>query len=196
MKKTFLFGKIAYFGGPMRTFPVHVTMELRREGDKEIPIVDKATGDRKVTCRTPAYLELSIAGTIYYPGRRDIACSGQCLNDIAEFRDQLSFPERFDEIYALWKKWHLNGLHAGTPEQDAAVDEWLAAGNKYDYTAACEMLKEKGLYEVNYTGLSTSRRYENEPYTYGSGWLVRELPDDVLHQVHRLFKTPQMEVTI
>lgn len=77
-------------------------------------------------------------------------------------------------------------MHAGTPEQEAAIEEWKAAGNKFDYTAACNMLKEKGLYEVNYTGLSTGRRYNDELYRYGQAWLIQELPGNVLIQVEHL----------
>ena len=84
------------------------------------------------------------------------------------------------KIYKIWKRWHLNGLHAGTPEQEAAIEEWKASGNRYEYSAACEELKRRGLYTVNFTGLSVGRRYDNEPYTYGHGWIVQELPGDVL----------------
>ncbi len=45
------------------------------------------------------------------------------------------------------------------------------------------MLKEKGLCEVNYTGLSTGKIYDNEPYEYGHAWLVETLPPEVEKEV-------------
>ena len=74
-------------------------------------------------------------------------------------------------------------MKAGTPEQEAKVKEWLADGHKYDYSAVCDMLKECGLYEVEYTGLACGKRYDHEPYKYGHGWIVKELPDDVIEFV-------------
>ena len=35
------------------------------------------------------------------------------------------------EVYDLWSKYHLNYLHAGTPEQERAVDNWEKKGNSY-----------------------------------------------------------------
>ena len=108
------------------------------------------------------------------------------MDEIYKYRKQLSEPELFNEIYGLWKKYHLNGMHAGTPEQEAAIKEWETAGNRYDYKAACEMLKKINLYEVNYTGASVGRMYNNEPYKYGQAWLIQELPGNVLLRIEHL----------
>lgn len=188
MKKTFNFGKIAYSGKAKRNL-VTVDVELRKRGGETTFTIDRKTGEKTITGKTPAYLELSICGCIWNSRQTNIECGGQCLDTIAEYRDQLEDPEVFDELYSLWKNYHLNGMHAGTPEQEAAVEAWKSAGNKYEYRAACEMLKACGLYEVNYTGLSVGRRYENEPYKYGHGWLVRELPGPVLLRVEHILST-------
>lgn len=186
MKKTFKLGKIAYTNANRKANEVEVTMELRKRGGEDTFIIDRKTGEKTIIGKTPRYVELSICGNIWNARRSHAVCSGQCLDTIAEYRDQLSEPEVFDELYRLWKGYHLNGMHAGTPEQEAAIEEWKAAGNRYDYTAACEMLKERGLYEVNYTGLSVGRRYENEPYKYGHAWLVQELPGKVLLRIEHM----------
>lgn len=186
MKKTFNFGKIAYTNANRKANPVTVDVRLERKGGEQTFIIDRATGERTVTGRTPSYVELSICGDIWNTRNTDIVCGGQCLDTIAEYRDQLEEPELFDTIYDLWRKYHLNGMNAGTPEQEQAIAEWEAQGNKYEYSAACKMLKECGLYEVNYTGISVGRRYENEPYKYGHGWIVNELPGDVLLKVEHM----------
>ena len=133
---------------------------------------------------TPKYSELSICATVYNTKRTDCIMGGQCLESInREFRSQLKDVALWDKIYSLWKNYHLNGMHAGTPEQEKAIEEWESEGHTFDYKSICEMLKEKGLYEVNYTGLSTGRVYDNEPYTYGHAWLVETLPPEVETEV-------------
>ncbi len=185
MKRTFHLGRIAY-SGHKKVNPVDVTVELERKGGEEIFTIDRKTGEKTITGQTPRYYELSICGNVWNGNHRHILAGGQCLDTIAQYRAELNDPAFFNELYALWKKYHLNGMHAGTPEQETAVEEWKAAGNQYDYTAACEMLKARGLYQVNYTGLSVGRRYENEPYRYGQAWLIQELPDEVLSRVRYL----------
>ena len=53
----------------------------------------------------------------------------------------------------------------------------------YNYKTVCEYLKNINLYEVKYTGLSVGRKYDNELYKYGTGWLVREIPNDVIKRI-------------
>ena len=48
------------------------------------------------------------------------------------------------------------------------------------------MLKEKGLYEVMFTGITCGRRYDNEPYKYGHGWIVQEIPEEDLNRIKEL----------
>lgn len=197
----FDFGKVAY-NGNARDNLVEVDVELRKQGGEEVFTRHPTTREKMVTGKTPEYYELSITGAIRNRSGSDILCAGQCLDVIAD-RLKKSWRksdspakkkvwqeryERFLELYDYWKKYHLNGMHAGTPEQEAAIEEWKAAGNEYDYAEACEELKRRGLFEVNYTGLSVGRRYENEPYRYGTAWLVQELPPEVISRVEYLIR--------
>ena len=114
---------------------------------------------------------------------------GQCLDSINEdFRDQLQNVELWDEIYNLWKMYHLNGMHAGTPEQEQIVEDWENLGHRYDYDEVCDLLKSMGMYEVNYTGIGVGRIFNNEPYRYGTAWLVETLPMDVEQRVIELIR--------
>ena len=189
MQKTFNFGKIAYENPERRLNAVTVNAELRRCGGEPTFIIDRTTGEHTSTGTTPKYIELSICGEVWNRFHTDFLCGGQCLDTIAEYREQLDDVDTFDVLYSLWKEWHLNGMNAGTPEQETAVKAWEAEGNVYDYSAVCDMLKEKGLYEVNFTGISVGRRYNNEPYKYGTGWIVREIPGNVLIQIEHLLST-------
>lgn len=189
MQKTFRFGKIAYENPERRLNAVTVEAELRRCGGEPTFIIDRSTGKQIPVGTTPQYIELSICGEIWNRFHTDFLCGGQCLDTIAEYREQLDDVDTFDVLHSLWKEWHLNGMNAGTPEQEAAIKEWEADGSTYDYNAVCDMLKEKGLYEVNFTGISVGRRYNNEPYKYGTGWIVREIPGNVLIQIEHLLST-------
>jgi hypothetical protein len=73
-----------------------------------------------------------------------------------------------------WEEWHLNDMVAGSPKQQAAIKEWEAKGNKYEYTAICEMLKELGLH------IDESYIHDGKPYQYGTAWLSKELPNEVI----------------
>ena len=186
MKKTFNFGKIGCTNKTKRVNSAEITVELRRRGGEDTFTIDRKTGEKTITGKAPEYVELAICGSVWNARHTDVVMAGQCLDSIKKYRNQLSDPDLFDTIYSLWKNYHLNGMHAGTPEQEQAIKEWKAEGNRYEYTAVCEMLKRRGLYEVNYTGLSVGRRYDNEPYKYGHGWLVQELPGHVLLKVEHL----------
>ena len=152
MRKKINLGKIAYSGN-RKINPVTIEIELK-ETDK---------GYR-----------FTASGEVWNQTKTDCYCAGQCLDTIAK---RLRTPE-FMEIYRLWKLYHLNDMHAGTREQEAAIDAWKAEGNRYDYTAACEHLKSVGLYEVE---------HEGKPYKYGHGWLYWEIPAEDLEKIKALF---------
>lgn len=185
MKKTFNLGKINY-NGTGRRYPVKIDVELIKRGGEDVFYLEN--GKRVYTGeKTPEYYEFTASAMI---GQR---CGGQCLDSIARHSGDLEDRETFRTIYGWWKKYHLNGMHAGTPEQEKAVEEWKKAGNKYDYSAACEMLKERGLYEIPYTGLACGRKYSGELYRYGHGWLVQEIPADVLQSMICLLTGEKVE---
>lgn len=177
MKKVINFGKIDYNGSGRKNCPVTIELELRKKGGEEVFTLD-AEGKKKYTGEiTPVFYEFSVCGSIWNPSKTDIYCGGQCLDEIAEYiKDPL-----FIEIYDLWKKYHLNGLNAGTPEQEEAIQKM--GSRSYNYDTVCEYLKNIGLYEVNYTGLSVGRKYDNELYRYGTAWLVREIPKDIIKRI-------------
>lgn len=188
MKKRFDFGKVDYNCKGRKNHAVEVEVELRERGGE--PTFRYVDGVKEYTGETtPKYTEFSACAYVYNTKHTDIVMGGQCLDSINEdFRDQLQNVELWDEIYDLWKTYHLNGMHAGTPEQEALVEEWEAQGNRYDYTAVCEYLKSKGMYEVNHTGIGVGRIFNNEPYRYGTAWLVETLPMDVEQRVIKLLR--------
>lgn len=153
MKKTFNFGKIDYCGRGRKDCAVDVVVRLEESEKGE---------------------KLSICGDIWNRIHTDVYCGGQCLDTIKKF---LSDNELFMELYRFWKLYHLNDMHAGTPEQEAAIEEWKKQGNKFDYKKACEYLQAIGLYEVDLNG---------KPYKYGHAWLYQPIPESDLARIKEL----------
>ena len=180
-RKVFDFGKIDYMDRGRKDCPVSVTVELRECGGEKVVTRDgKSTGEH---CNK--YIEFSVCGDIWNHLHTDIYCGGQCLDKIAKY---VKSPV-FCQIYDFWKKYHLNCMHAGTPEQEKAVKEWEAEGNQYDYNAACEMLKKRGLYEVPLNcRLIGTRNADGMPYKYGHGWVIEDIPNDDLKKIICLCK--------
>lgn len=86
---------------------------------------------------------------------------GQCLDDINPYMDNTIWKI----IYRLWKEYHLNDLNAGTRKQDNILR--LEGLENAQYTDKVRALKANGLLVDN-------------GYTYGHGWLYREIPADDL----------------
>lgn len=190
MKHTFKLGKIATYG-TRKINAVEIVVELRNRGGE--PTFTLGPNKERIPTgeTTPAYVELTICGDVWNVRHTDIIRGGQCLDFIAEYRNQFTPANRelFDLLYDLWKKYHLNGMHAGTPIQEAFIAGLKAMGFKYEYGQACAMLKDAGLYEVEFTGKTVGRMYDHEPYRYGSAWVVDDLPGDVLLKVEHLIMT-------
>ena len=103
---------------------------------------------------------------------------GQCLDTIKEYTDDPIFAE----IHRLWSLYHLNDMHAGTEEQEQALEKAVAEGKLDSYGAnnyenTCAYLKSINLYEVKRDG---------ELYKYGHGWLYYPIPADELAKIRKL----------
>lgn len=131
--------------------------------------------------------EFSASGGVWDKRKHDYETCGQCLDTIAQL-----FPgdAKVQRIVKVWREWHLNGMNAGTPEQTAAICAWEAEGNRYDYTAACEMLRARGLYEVPLTpDLRCTGDFPPEVlngsrgYHYGERWVYRPIPQEVIDEI-------------
>lgn len=110
-------------------------------------------------------------------GLKAIRASGQCLDDaISAFRDCGLRCRMLEKVVPIWNKWHLNDTHAGTERQDEVLDKYKKEHPdwRYDYSEACKILKEHDLYE--------DKQYlvDGKPYKYGSKWLFREIPHEIL----------------
>lgn len=120
--------------------------------------------------------KFSMCAERWLPSKRDISEGGQCVDRIASY-----FPNdlKAQRMVAVWKEWHLNALTAGSPAQTA----WIASNPldttypKSHYTVYRDALTDAGLNpDPNYL-------HNGKPYAYGSSWLMRDLPDEVIAEI-------------
>lgn len=172
MRKKLDFGKVDYLGIGRKTCPVTVEIALTERGGES----------------SPRYLEFTASGMIWNHKHTDCYTGGQCLDTIAKYVRSA----RFREVYDLWKKYHLNGMHAGTPEQEAALTKYKAEikrdGILFDYRGACNFLESRGLLDVPFYGRTTSREWSGELYHYGSGWVIQDIPEADIERIKSLFE--------
>ena len=105
---------------------------------------------------------------------------GQCFDTLA--KTNIATDPTFVEIYRLWKLYHLNDMHAGTPEQEKAIRQGIKDGelsDNFDYKATVQYLKDKNLYEVPLNG---------KIYRYGHAWLYEPIPEEDLNKIKELLK--------
>ena len=128
---------------------IKVEMELKEENGK---IVFSASGD---------------------VSSKDIECGGQCLDEIKEILKDSN--KTFNLIHKMWKKYHLNDMHAGTPKQEKFLEDNNVNNWANDYTGVCGFLKDHNL-------------YIDDGYAFGSGWLYEEIPPKDLSLIKKLLK--------
>lgn len=155
MKKTFNLGKIAIYG-KRKINLVTLDIELKEKDGKPV---------------------FTASAMVWNSKKTDCFLGGQCLDELCRFAS-IRNNKIFKKVYKFWKLYHLNDMHAGTPEQEKALEEWENKGNKYDYTAACEYLKNINMYEVEHNG---------KPYKYGHSWLYQAIPENDLQEIKALF---------
>ena len=97
---------------------------------------------------------------------------GQCLDEINKI---ITPNETFNQIYRLWKLYHLNDMHAGTEKQEKALADKFGGVNANIYTEQCKYLESIDLLIDN-------------GYKFGTGWLKREIPNKDLQLIKELLK--------
>ncbi|MGH8897010.1 MAG: hypothetical protein ACRDZ4_08325 [Egibacteraceae bacterium] len=121
------------------------------------------------------YTELAICGSVWNPAGTGIESGGQNTEAIRE-----RFPDDADvqRLCALWDRWHLNGMKAGTRAQEAFLRDARVENRLAQYDENCKVLEKANLLHV--TGP------QGRNYKYGAAWLVERLPEDVEREVVEL----------
>lgn len=113
---------------------------------------------------------LTISGEVRYKGH--FRTGWQIIDELEYLlkADNVRWDVPKDKVARLveiWKTYHLNDLHAGTKKQEEFIKKMLP---NYEYSNACVILKEAGI-------------YEDRGYKYGHGWLYAPIPDDIIEFV-------------
>lgn len=95
--------------------------------------------------------------------------AGQCLEELNQYIED----KQFKEIYRLWKLYHLNDMHPGTPKQEKALRDGGYTHWANNYYQCCDYLESIGLLVDN-------------GYKFGTGWLKEEIPNEDLQIIKAL----------
>ena len=150
--------------------------------------------------------EISHNGSLLITGvigpKRNGDSKGPCGQIVEDLKDAEFLPGIDGKtLIEVWERWHLNGMRAGSPDQE----DYIRANPelfevKYPvshYENACGVLRSAGLdpspnYTLGYLAELGTYWYnvlDNEkdvPYKYGSGWLKEQLPLDVVEFIQSL----------
>ena len=153
--------------------------------------------------------EFSVCGDVWNSRHTDIVQGGQCIDSIDKF---FKHDRLYKLIENLWKKYHLNSMHAGTVEQENCLkdfaseketirnelrnDAWNKAKIEFNYSE--NYFKEWqnwnsskwDSYTVDCELLKRHGLYEVEvdgkPYKYGHAWLYRAIPENDMNKIRAI----------
>ena len=130
---------------------------------------------------------LSIAGVEGpLPNGNAIGCCGQLHRELKDFN---AFANGWNQgkvnrFVSVWRKWHLNDMIAGSPAQMEYLESRRAT-NALEHAVICEELEANDLQpDMHYF-------HDGKPYRYGTAWLKKEVPDDVIDFLKALPITDQ-----
>lgn len=168
----------------------HVLGKLSRNCDKAAPRNCEAalTWELREDSAHGGKLEFSAQGEVWNHLKTDIVRGGQCVGELAALFPRDTIAQR---IAHTWSHYHLNGMNAGTPEQSACIAT-LPDDVRRDYTKTCEALSAAGLLDVPVTDELRASALGGVPesattYRYGTLWLYRAIPADVVALIRRGF---------
>ena len=144
----------------------------RHAVEVEVNVTDKPSG-----------AALSITGSVWLPSRRDIIAGGQLQDSLLDYLTEPAYKRSdVDRLLAIWQRWHLNDMKAGSPAQELWLHENPISPDDYHYPksyyeVACERLAAVGINpDPNFI-------YKDKPYSYGNAWLKEELPAEVIAEI-------------
>ena len=113
-------------------------------------------------------LELSICGAYRLGG-----CSCQNLKTILGYADRVKAEDikLFLSVCNIWELYHLNTLQVGTRKQEEEIKRRFSSYPGYD--EACKYLEDQNL-------------LIDRGYKYGSSWLVKALPVEIVNLIKAL----------
>ena len=168
-KERYYLGKCDYLDRGKMDCPAYIEYELK-EGENGV--------------------EFSASGEIWRADEADIYAGGQNIDVVVSF---FPYDKKAKRIAEIWKSYHLNEMKAGLPDQEDFINDLTDNGWKYDYSAACDILKKAGLYEIpiQETDKCTGSFPDDvvsgkRGYRYGERWVYSEIPKEVIQAIMNL----------
>ena len=158
--RKFNFGKVDGYRNGKRTCVVEVEITLGEDRDGK-----------------PTF---SASGDVWNNLHTDTIQGGQCLEELNKY-PSVRQNKVFKEILDLWRKYHLNDLTPGTPEQMKCLAEHK---DEIDESLGFYLKELKVLEKYAWDVV----QYKGKPYKYGSGWLTTEIPEADLERIKALFE--------
>lgn len=112
-------------------------------------------------------------------------------NSLAEGWD---FPKVL-YLRSIWKRWHLNDMVPGTPNQMEYIRYKQMLANDDDTLhkdaphAYASKMGFKSYYDMELSWLEEANLVEDDGYRFGSAWLTEEVPENVLNFLQQLPST-------
>lgn len=151
----------------------------------------KTDAERKGVKNCEVYLtweikngEFSMEAEVWQSNKRDIIQGGQWVEEVAEMFPHDKKAARMAEV---WKRWHLNKMHAGCEHQRAL--KWEEIRIKPEELPNSRANRdERGIfaiwvYPVEHINGLLCRPCPTCNYKYGSAWLSEELPPQVFREI-------------
>ena len=139
---------------------------------------------------------LSLSGVI--GPLRNGDCKGSCgqisehLKEITSFFDSWD-TDKVKKLYDIWEEWHLNDLQAGCEHQRSEKWENIRI-NPEELPNSHANMDEKGIlaswvYPKDHPSGLLTKPCPICGYKYGTAWLKKEVPEDVLMWLNKLEET-------
>jgi len=188
IKRTLNLGKIALTGKTKRN-EVSLELTIGTEGTASVQ------RDWDTLAEVKGGVRISICGHVWNATTRTkLATGGQIIDVICTYFDH---DRRVMRICALWDRWHLNDMKAGTRVQTAYLDGYKAAlfnaGSVLKGAEAVAQVETfRRLFQTNYhktaSGiLKAAGLLVDRGYKYGSAWLIEQPPAQVIEELQELF---------
>lgn len=142
----------------------------------------------KCDCISKIVLEIELnngrfsASGFVYDKKGKLSYGGQCIDSIEKIAnsDKIDFAneeqkEIIYKVFQWWKLYHCNDMHAGTPEQEQALNSIGLTQFANKYKECCEYLDKIGLLVVR-------------GHKFGCAWLKQEIPNDIQKEMQELLE--------
>jgi hypothetical protein len=151
----------------------------------------------EITTRN-GYPEFTMSGMYWNKPHTDIIEGGQCCEDLLKnVCTWVTSRQKAMHMISIWKKWHLNGMHAGCKHQrdlgweNKKLSDGSCASHKYPLEALTGHFKQGAW--IRPSKWVTADQCDKDGilckpcpvcgYEYGSKWIREDLPKEIIDDI-------------